>query len=208
MVGAPRISRPRCSSARAIISMRFRPRWCAGTPRVGRRGALKSPEPPQTYGAQSWLERPNPVGRRVADARWAGRDAHLTAARPIVREFVFLRLPKRSRRARLHDRVRENGHPVEGVGGNSQAEKPDPHGPLQAPKIFPPVWQVRCRLAATPTSCAPRFSYGAQSQKTGLEKGGKNPQATSPPRKGGGTTRRAAGEFPPRIAPGNLEEVP
>ena len=108
MVGAPRISRPRCSSARARISMRFRPRWCAGTPRVGRRGALKSPEPPRTYGAQSWLERPNPVGRRVADARWAGRDAHLTAARPIVREFGFLRLPKRSRRARLHDRVRES----------------------------------------------------------------------------------------------------
>ena len=118
--------------------MRSRPRWCAGTPRVGRRGALKSPEPPRTYGAQSWLERPNPVGRRVADARWAGRDAHLTAARPIVREFVFLRLPKRSRRARLHDRVRENGHPAEGVGGKLQARRksPDPHGPLQAPKIF------------------------------------------------------------------------
>ena len=83
------------------------------------------------------------VGRRVADARWAGRDAHLTAARPIVREFGFLRLEEIEARAASRPRA---GECQLRAGETSQAESPDAHGPLEAQKIFPLVWQFVVHL--------------------------------------------------------------
>ena len=124
----------------------------------------------------------------------------------MVREFGFLRLPKRSRRARLHDRVRESVSYVRGE--TSQAESPDAHGPLEAQKIFPLVWQFVVHLVHDTilSSRALRFPYGAQSQKTGLEKAAKTHcYVTSAEGRRDNETR--GGEFPPRIALGKFEEV-
>ena len=164
------------------------------------------PEPPRTYGAQSgWND---PFGWATGRGRAVGgRDAHLTAARPIVREFGFLRLPKRSRRARLHDRVRESASYARGE--TSQAESPDAHGPLEAQKIFPLVWQFVVHLVHDTilSSRALRFSYGAQSQKTGLEKAAKTHcYVTSAEGRRDNETR--GGRFPPRMPLGNSRKFP